>query len=160
MESIYTHSAALDYDLKLPEGTVWSFSIEDKTALIALHRIRIPDKIHEFLRRRASYRPRHRFPYEKMLDSTYGMLVYCEQIQQLAKEVAGLSEEESRILMDASSKMKKQKLDTLKPGFIDGALKNGRSPKEAEACWHLLETKGWYTFPKKYALPLANSMVD
>ena len=66
-----------------------------------------------------------------ILSSTYGIIVYQEQILQVAYNFAGLSLAKADILRRAMSKKDKDKMMSLKKEFIDSSINNGKSEEKA-----------------------------
>ena len=58
---------------------------------------------------------------ENILEETYGIIVYQEQVMQIANEIAGFSLAEADIMRRAMGKKIKKLMDELKVKFIDGA---------------------------------------
>ena len=66
---------------------------------------------------------------EKILKSTYGIIIYQEQVMQIAQTLAGFTAGEADILRRAMGKKKKAELDRQKERFINGAIKKGISKR-------------------------------
>jgi DNA polymerase-3 subunit alpha len=89
---------------------------------------------------------------EPALKTTYGVLVYQEQVMQLAVDMAGLSGGESDTLRKAVGKKQREILAKMKKQFIDGAKKkNGVSDKVLKEFWKELEGFADYAFNKSHA---------
>lgn len=93
----------------------------------------------------------------KVLDSTYGVLVYQEQIMQIANVMAGFSMSEADILRRAMSKKKKDLLKVQEEKFIEGSLKNGYDYKTAKKYYDDILSFAQYGFNKSHAV--AYSMI-
>ena len=64
---------------------------------------------------------------KEILKPTYGIIIYQEQVMQIAQTLAGFTAGEADILRRAMGKKKKAELDRQKERFINGAIKNGIS---------------------------------
>ena len=64
---------------------------------------------------------------EDILKPTYGVIIYQEQVMQIAQKLSGFTAGEADILRRAMGKKKRAELEKQKQGFIAGALKNGIS---------------------------------
>ncbi len=89
---------------------------------------------------------------EPILSSTYGIIVYQEQIMQITQKVAGFSLGEADLFRRAISKKDSSKLHSLKGKFIDGCLKSGRNEKLANELFSLIERFANYGFNKAHAV--------
>ena len=66
-----------------------------------------------------------------ILEETYGILVYQEQVNSIARVMAGFSMGEADLFRRAISKKKVDQMVKMKDDFVKGALKNGYSQKNA-----------------------------
>jgi len=130
---------------------------DDIIALVALYRpgpmsnipiyndckngIKTPDYIHPTL--------------EKILKPTYGIIIYQEQVMQIAQTLAGFTAGEADILRRAMGKKKKAELDKQKERFINGAIKNGISKDVANFVFTKIEPFAQYGFNKSHAAAYA-----
>ena len=130
---------------------------DDIIALVALYRpgpmsnipiyndckngIKKPDYIHPTL--------------EKILQPTYGIIIYQEQVMQIAQTLAGFTASEADILRRAMGKKKKAELDKQKERFINGAIKNGISKEVANFVFTKIEPFAQYGFNKSHAAAYA-----
>ena len=62
---------------------------------------------------------------ENILKSTYGVIIYQEQVMQIAQVLSGFTAGEADILRRAMGKKKRAELEKQKARFIDGAYQNG-----------------------------------
>jgi DNA polymerase-3 subunit alpha len=93
---------------------------------------------------------------EKSLQSTYGIIVYQEQVMQLARDIAGFSLAQADILRRAMGKKKVDVMMKMKPEFIEGAKRiNGIDEKIAEEIFDLIEKFANYGFNKSHSLAYA-----
>ena len=88
---------------------------------------------------------------EKYLKDTYGITVYQEQVMLLSRLLAGFTRGESDTLRKAMGKKLKDKLDHLKPKFIEGGKANGHDPEKLEKIWTDWEKFASYAFNKSHA---------
>jgi len=130
---------------------------DDIVALVALYRpgpmgniptyndckngLKEPDYIHETL--------------EKILKPTYGIIVYQEQVMQIAQALAGFTAGEADILRKAMGKKKRAELEKQKEKFINGAIKNGIKKDVANYVFTKIEPFAEYGFNKSHAVAYA-----
>ena len=112
-------------------------TFEDLIAMNALYRPGPMDYIPDFIARKHGRSPiEYDIPVmEKYLKDTYGITVYQEQVMLLSRLLANFTRGESDTLRKAMGKKLKDKLDHLKPKFIEGGKKNGHDPKVLEKIW-------------------------
>ena len=97
---------------------------EDIIALVALYRPGPMDQIPEFILRKHGKEIVYQHPkLEPILNTTYGIIVYQEQVMQIARDLAGYSLGRADLLRRAMGKKKKEIMDEERVNFIDG-LKN------------------------------------
>lgn len=89
---------------------------------------------------------------EPILKSTYGIIVYQEQILKIAQKLAGYTLSEADILRSAMSKKKHDVLKQEKPKFIDGSIKNGYSREVAEAVFDNILKFSSYGFNRAHSV--------
>ena len=94
---------------------------------------------------------------EPVLSKTYGVMVYQEQIMQIANIMSGFSLSEADILRRAMGKKKKEILEVQEKKFMDGALKNGYSYDVAKKFYDDILSFAEYGFNKSHAV--AYSMI-
>ena len=130
---------------------------DDIIALVALYRpgpmsnipiyndckngIKEPDYIHTSLK--------------EILRPTYGIIIYQEQVMQIAQTLAGFTAGEADILRRAMGKKKKSELDKQKERFINGAIKNGIAKDVANFVFTKIEPFAQYGFNKSHAAAYA-----
>ena len=85
------------------------------------------------------------------LESTYGMIVYQEQVMQIAKDMCGFTGGEADSLRKAVGKKIRSMMVKMKDKIIDGAMKNGVDKKIAEKFWNDVEGFSDYAFNKNQA---------
>lgn len=128
---------------------------EDIIAMVALYR---PGPLtagltDEFIARKNG-RKQVVYDHELMknsLKNTYGVLVYQEQVMQIAKEMCGFSGGEADTLRKAVGKKIREMMIEQKDKIISGAIKNGVEKRVAEKFWTDLEGFADYAFNKSHA---------
>ena len=126
---------------------------EDLIAMNALYRPGPMDYIPDFIDRKLGREPiEYDIPVmEKYLKDTYGITVYQEQVMLLSRLLADFTRGESDTLRKAMGKKQKDKLDKLKPKFINGGQKNGHDATKLEKIWADWEKFASYAFNKSHA---------
>ena len=126
---------------------------EDLIAMNALYRPGPMDYIPDFIDRKLGRKPiEYDIPImEKYLKDTYGITVYQEQVMLLSRLLANFTRGESDTLRKAMGKKLKDKLDHLKPKFIEGGKANGHDPQVLEKIWADWEKFASYAFNKSHA---------
>ena len=127
--------------------------IEDLIALVALFRPGPMELIPTYIARKQGKEPiRYIHPImEETLKNTYGVIVYQEQVMDLATKLAGLTRGEGYVLIKAVGKKIKSLLDEQKTKFIGGCLKNHIPQKVADHAWGLIEPFARYGFNKAHS---------
>ncbi|MCB5187726.1 DNA polymerase III subunit alpha [Methylobacillus caricis] len=130
---------------------------EDIIALVALYRPGPMDLIPDFCRRKHGLQ-RVEYPHpatEPILKETYGIMVYQEQVMQIAQVVAGYSLGGADLLRRAMGKKKKEEMDAQRAVFVEGAIRNGTPEKQAADLFDLMEKFASYGFNKSHAAAYA-----
>ncbi len=131
--------------------------IEDIIALVALYRPgpmsnipiytdckhgrQTPDYLHPLL--------------EDILKPTYGVIIYQEQVMQIAQKLSGFTAGQADLLRRAMGKKKRAELEKQKQGFISGALNNGIAKDVAAGIFLKIEPFAEYGFNKSHAAAYA-----
>ena len=131
--------------------------IEDIIALVALYRPgpmsniptyndckhgrQTPDYLHPLL--------------EDILKPTYGVIIYQEQVMQIAQKLSGFTAGQADLLRRAMGKKKRAELEKQKQGFIAGALNNGIAKDVAAGIFLKIEPFAEYGFNKSHAAAYA-----
>ncbi len=131
--------------------------LEDIIALVALYRpgpmanistyndckhgLKEPDYLHPLLK--------------NILKPTYGVIIYQEQVMQIAQKLSGFTAVEADILRRAMGKKKRAELEKQKKNFIDGAVINGISKDVAAGIFLKIEPFAEYGFNKSHAAAYA-----
>ncbi len=89
-------------------------------------------------------------PLADILETTYGLIVYQEQVQQIAQRVAGYSLGKADLLRRAMGKKKKEVLDAEFKPFSEGMIANGFSLGAIQALWDILVPFSDYAFNKAH----------
>ena len=92
---------------------------------------------------------------EPILQDTYGILVYQEQIIRIAAELAGYAPGEADMIRKAVAKKKRDLMDKHRTQFIEGAMARGYSQETCEAIWSDIEFFARYGFNKAHAADYA-----
>jgi DNA polymerase-3 subunit alpha len=92
---------------------------------------------------------------KNILESTYGIIIYQEQIMQIAQKMAGFSLGKADILRRAISKKKLSEIEKIKTEFIEGCIKKGYSAKVSQDTYNLIEKFASYGFNKSHSVSYA-----
>ena len=96
---------------------------------------------------------------EKVLKSTYGVIVYQEQVMQIAQELSGFSLGQADILRRAMGKKKKDEMEKMRSNFIDGAVNKKVSRTYAQNLFDQIEQFAGYGFNRCHSVPYALSLI-
>ena len=132
--------------------------IEDVIALIALYRPGPMDNIPEFIaRKQGNTKIVYEVPeLEAILKETYGVIVYQEQVMQIAVAIGGYALSEADTLRKVMSKKKTEEMEGKeKPKFLEGARKKKIAESKASRIWEQMETFGKYGFNKSHSTAYA-----
>ncbi len=130
---------------------------EDLIALNALYRPGPMDMIPDFIKRKQGLIAVE-YPHpllEEILRETYGVIVYQEQVMQIASKMAGFSLGEADILRKAMGKKLASVMVSMRDKFLAGAAGNGIGQKDAVAVFELMEQFAQYGFNKSHATAYA-----
>ena len=141
---------------------------EDIIAVIALYRPGPMEQIPEFIRRKHGSDIKYLHPkMEPILKSTYGIIVYQEQVMQIARDLGGYSLGRADLLRRAMGKKKKEIMEEERKNFIEGlqdeggtwiipgALRIGLTLHDAEEIFDLMAKFAEYGFNKGHATAYA-----
>ncbi len=129
-------------------------NFEDIVAVNALYRPGPMENIPHFTARKAG-KEKITYPapsLEKILGSTYGILVYQEQVMQLASVMAGFTLGEADLLRRAMSKKKKTTMEDMRTKFIAGATEHGYSAQVAHQVFEYIDRFANYGFNRSHAV--------
>ncbi len=90
-------------------------------------------------------------PLKDILDESYGLIIYQEQVMAVAQKVAGFSLGEADILRRAMGKKKKEELDKQFAAFSSGMKERGFSPEAVKSLWDILVPFSDYAFNKAHS---------
>jgi DNA polymerase-3 subunit alpha len=130
---------------------------EDIIALVALYRPGPMDLIPSFVARKHG-REEVEYPdprVEPILKETYGIMVYQEQVMQMAQIVGGYSLGGADLLRRAMGKKKVEEMAKERAKFREGAAKDGLSGDKADSIFDLMEKFAGYGFNKSHAAAYA-----
>ena len=132
-------------------------SIEEITALISLYRPGPMDNIDTYVDRKFG---RAKVDYlhpmlQPVLTETYGVIIYQEQVMQIAQILAGFSLGEADLLRRAMGKKKKEEMDLQKARFMSGAAAKGVPEKQSDYIFELVAKFAGYGFNKSHAAAYA-----
>ena len=128
--------------------------LEEITAMNALYRPGPMENIPEFIERKHG---RKKIEYkhlvmENSLKKTYGIIVYQEQVMQLARDIGGFSLGQADVLRRAMGKKDVKAMEDVKATFVEGALKNGFDLSLSEEIYDLILKFADYGFNKSHSL--------
>ncbi len=131
--------------------------IEDLIALNALYRPGPMGMIDDFIDRKHG---RNEVVYDlpemkEILEETYGVMVYQEQVMQIANRLAGYSLGEADLLRRAMGKKKPEEMAKQRARFIEGAKANDHPPRKVEKIFDLMEKFAGYGFNKSHSAAYA-----
>tara|TARA_B100000886_G_scaffold211781_1_gene146691 strand:- start:2911 stop:5649 length:2739 start_codon:yes stop_codon:yes gene_type:complete len=131
--------------------------LEDIIALVALYRPGPMSNIPIYNECKHGKRePDYLHPkLEQILKPTYGVIIYQEQVMQIAQVLSGFTAGEADILRRAMGKKKRAELEKQKQRFVDGAFKNGISKDIAAGIFLKIEPFAEYGFNKSHAAAYA-----
>jgi len=131
--------------------------IEDIVALVALYRPGPMENIPKYceVKNGLSEREGLHPSVDHILDETQGIIVYQEQVMQIAQEMAGYSLGGADLLRRAMGKKIQAAMDAERPKFLKGAADNGVSKEKATEVWNLLDKFANYGFNKSHAAAYA-----
>jgi DNA polymerase-3 subunit alpha len=162
------------YDLYASAKTVAVFQVESSGMMDALRRMK-PTCIEDIIALVALYRPgpMENIPkycevknglserdllhplIDPILDETQGIIVYQEQVMEIARKMAGYSLGGADLLRRAMGKKIQEAMDAEKPKFLYGAKENGVDEAKAVEVWNLLDKFANYGFNKSHAAAYA-----
>ena len=130
---------------------------EDIIALVALYRPGPMGNIPIYNQcKHGEKKPDYLHPkLKKILEPTYGVIIYQEQVMQIAQELSGFTAGEADILRRAMGKKKRLELEKQKERFVNGAVKNGITRETAIFIFKKIEPFAEYGFNKSHAAAYA-----
>ncbi|MEO0820449.1 MAG: DNA polymerase III subunit alpha, partial [Pseudomonadota bacterium] len=127
--------------------------IEDIVALVALYRPGPMENIPLYCDVKNGRKKRqgiHKL-IDPILDETQGIIVYQEQVMEIARKMAGYSLGGADMLRRAMGKKIQEAMDAERPKFLAGAAENGVDEAKAVEVWNLLDKFANYGFNKSHA---------
>src|SRR5687768_11822769 len=101
-------------------------------------------------------KPKYLVPVMKeLLEETYGVIVYQEQVMQIAQKVAGYSLGQADLLRKAMGKKDAEVMAKERGGFVIGAVSNGYDKKKANEIFDYIEPFARYGFNKSHSVAYA-----
>jgi DNA polymerase-3 subunit alpha len=130
---------------------------EDLIVLVALYRPGPMANIPTYCARKLGHEPTdYLHPMlEPILRATYGIITYQEQVQQIARDLAGYSLGKADILRRAMGKKDRKEMASQHDSFISGAVKRGIGRSDAEAIFDTCAKFAEYGFNKSHSAPYA-----
>jgi DNA polymerase III subunit alpha len=131
--------------------------LEDIIALISLYRPGPMENIPTYIRRKLG-QEEIAYPHpllEPTLKETYGVIVYQEQVMEIARVLAGYSLGAADILRRAMGKKIKAEMGLQREIFVNGAIKNGVNASQAGEIFDLVDKFAGYGFNKSHAAAYA-----
>jgi DNA polymerase-3 subunit alpha len=130
---------------------------EDIIAMVALYRPGPMDNIPTYINRKHGEEPLDCLHpmLEPILKETYGVIIYQEQVMQIAQVMAGFSLGEADLLRRAMGKKDKREMAQQKTRFVQGATQNGVKKADAEYIFELVDKFAGYGFNKSHAAAYA-----
>src|SRR5579871_3852182 len=131
--------------------------LDDLIALNALYRPGPMDMIDDFIDRKHGRKEvTYDFPETKdILEESFGVIVYQEQVMQLSNRLAGYSLGEADILRRAMGKKKKEEMDKQRARFIEGARAKGHNQRKVEKIFDQMAKFAGYGFNKSHSAAYA-----
>jgi DNA polymerase-3 subunit alpha len=131
--------------------------VEDLIALNALYRPGPMGMIDDFIDRKHG---RKEVAYDlpemkEILEETFGVMVYQEQVMQISNRLAGYSLGDADLLRRAMGKKKPEEMAKQRARFLEGAKKSGHPVKKAEKIFDLMEKFAGYGFNKSHSAAYA-----
>ncbi len=162
------------YELMAAADTVGVFQLESTGMRESLKKLR-PDRFEDIIAMVALYRPgpmdnipiyinrkhgEEEVDYlhpvlEPILKETYGVIIYQEQVMQIAQVMAGYSLGEADLLRRAMGKKDKNEMAAQQQRFVDGAVANGVDKHDAVFIFELVDKFAGYGFNKSHAAAYA-----
>jgi DNA polymerase-3 subunit alpha len=132
-------------------------TFEDIIAVVALYRPGPMDNIPSYIRRKhGEEQADYLYPtLEGILRETYGIMIYQEQVMQIAQELSGYSLGSADLLRRAMGKKIKEEMDQQRASFISGAVARGVPEAKASQVFELVSKFAGYGFNKSHAAAYA-----
>jgi DNA polymerase III subunit alpha len=130
---------------------------EDLIVLVALYRPGPMANIPTYCARKLGHEPTDYLhpKLQPILQATYGIITYQEQVQQIARDLAGYSLGKADILRRAMGKKDKKEMASQRDSFISGAVERGIAQSDAEIIFEACAKFAEYGFNKSHSAPYA-----
>jgi DNA polymerase-3 subunit alpha len=129
---------------------------EELAALNALYRPGAMTLVDEYIQRKQGKKFAYLTPeMQPILEETYGIIVYQEQVMLIGVAVAGFSMADADMLRKAMGKKKADVMAKMKAKFVDGAAGRGMPPQRASDLWDKIEPFAGYGFNKSHSVAYA-----
>jgi DNA polymerase III subunit alpha len=130
---------------------------EDLIVLVALYRPGPMANIPTYCARKLGHEPTDYLhpKLQPILQATYGIITYQEQVQQIARDLAGYSLGKADILRRAMGKKDKKEMASQRDSFISGAVARGIAQSDAETIFEACAKFAEYGFNKSHSAPYA-----
>ncbi|HUI19368.1 MAG TPA: DNA polymerase III subunit alpha [Alphaproteobacteria bacterium] len=130
---------------------------EDIIAVVALYRPGPMDDIPKYINVKNGIEPADYLhpALEPILRETFGVMVYQEQVMQIAQELSGYSLGNADLLRRAMGKKIREEMEAQRRGFIDGAVARGVEPAQAAGIFDKVNKFAGYGFNKCHSAPYA-----
>ncbi|NJN66747.1 MAG: DNA polymerase III subunit alpha [Chloroflexaceae bacterium] len=127
--------------------------VQDLYAMVALYRPGPLEQIPAYIQNKNNPgQIRYLHPILKpILEDTYGIIVYQEQIMQLLQAIAGYSLGRAYIVLKAIGKKKRDLMAQEEPRFKEGCLKSGLTQEQADTLWDLIQPFAGYSFNRPHS---------
>lgn len=127
--------------------------MEDIIAMVALYRPGPMDLIPDYIAgKKGIKKPKYLHPkLEPILNKTYGIAVYQEQVMRMVQDLAGFSKGEADVLRKAVGKKISKLLNEQKQKFVTGCVENGIKSELAEKIFEFIEPFAGYGFNRSHA---------
>jgi len=131
--------------------------LEDLIAVVALYRPGPMDNIPSYIKRKhGQEEPDYLYPtIEPILKETYGIMIYQEQVMQIAQVMAGYSLGEADLLRRAMGKKIAEEMEKQRKLFVDGSVERGVPDKKASEIFDIMAKFASYGFNKSHAAAYA-----
>ncbi|MGE0700624.1 MAG: DNA polymerase III subunit alpha, partial [Hyphomicrobiaceae bacterium] len=130
---------------------------EDIIAMVALYRPGPMDNIPTYINRKHGDEPIE-YPHQlikPILEETYGVIIYQEQVIQIAQVMGGYTLGQADLLRRAMGKKDKNEMAKQQARFVEGAMKNGVKKEDATYIFELVDKFAGYGFNKSHAAAYA-----
>ena len=130
---------------------------EDIIALVALYRPGPMDNIPRYIAcKHGTEKPDYLHPQlQDILQETFGVMIYQEQVMQIAQKLSGFSLGSADLLRRAMGKKIKSEMEAQRQSFVDGAVERGVARDQAERIFQQVDKFAGYGFNKSHAAAYA-----